>query len=64
MKKQYETPNAKKVEFDYTETVVASGQTKQSTDTKCPTPCGQSTQVKSPGWWYGRKYSCIQFGIK
>ncbi len=53
MKKQYETPSAKKVEFDYTENVVASGEI-----SKCPT-CGQSEQVKDPYFWY----KCWQNGI-
>ena len=39
MKKQYETPKAKKVEFDYTESVVASGGTKQGAT--CPSQCQQ-----------------------
>ncbi len=41
MKKEYETPEAKKIDFDYRENVVASGTAKQGDD-KCNTytdPC-------------------------
>ena len=38
MKKAYETPKAEKVNFDYTQNVVASG-TSTPNNTKCIDPC-------------------------
>ena len=49
MKKQYETPNARKVEFDYSENVVASDT--PSKEAGCPN-CQKQTQVKSRWFWF------------
>ena len=47
MKKQYETPEVKKIEFDYTENVVASANAKQTDGSKCniyTDPCTGETK--------------------
>ena len=52
MKNQYETPKAKKVEFDYTENVTASGDiiVPSKTATKCSGTCSQTPyQPVTPG---------------
>lgn len=52
MKKEYKTPEAKKVEFDYRENVVASGASSMQGDDKCSTytdPC--TGETKSYEWW-------------
>ena len=50
MKKSYETPEVKKVEFDYKENVTASNtQTKENTS--CPSsPCYSGPSAKCWGW--------------
>ena len=52
MKKQYEAPEAKKVEFDYEENVVASGEKWNNEQpapvgTRCSFPCRKCNQTSN-----------------
>ena len=59
MKKQYETPNAKKVEFDYSENVVASGTpTQDANSCACKKPWTPPAPTKTPTWFLGFYISC------
>ena len=56
MKKQYETPNAKKVEFDYSENVVASN-TPSKTRCECCKTYWKPVLVKYPIYFLGIRIS-------